>query len=250
MKLQLGAAVLMAALTPLTAVTAPSPASAGVNTTPPAVGSCHALTYNEYLAAIEPDPAVACSERHTSVTVMVREFSTPPDWTDFGQIVRRMFVPCLKSLVRVTGGFGSLVQLSPYGLTFYKPTKAQRDAGAAWVRCDAVLHGGPGSLAPVPEDLTLHWPTGLHVRKCRLGKRADFALTVCSRRHKYIAMWTVRMRGDTYPGERVAKRFARRECFERVGDPAGGDPFVYEWVSSRALWRAGLRYAVCLPLKG
>jgi hypothetical protein len=247
---RLGAAVLLAAaLTPLTAVTASSPAHAGeVDITPPAVGSCHDLTYDEYLAWTEPDAEVDCSARHTSVTIKVKEFSTPPNWNEWPRIVVRMYVPCLESLVAATGGRSAQVQMTAYGLTFYKPTKAQRDAGAAWVRCDAVLHGGTEALAPVPADIQLEGDRPpLNVRKCRLSERADFALTVCSRRHVYISTWTFRMRGDDYPGERVARRFAYRKCENKLGSDTRWN---YEWVASKLNWRAGLRSAVCSPYVG
>jgi len=245
LKLRLGAAVLLAALTSLTAVTAPSAtAGPGADITPPEVGSCHNLTYDEYLASSEPDPAVECSARHTSFTVRVKQFDAPPDWSKWSEIVRSEYVPCLKDLLAITGGSSARLQMTSYGLTFYRPTKAQRDAGATWVRCDAVLRGGIESLAPVPENVLLDGtPPASGIRKCRLGKAKDYAVTVCTRTHQYIATVTVRMRGDNYPGEEAAQRFAHRKCIDKLGNR---DPFVYEWVPNRYYWRAGLRNAVCL----
>ena len=175
----------------------------------------------------------------------MKEFETPPDWANWERILSRQYVPCLQALVTATGGRAAQVQLSAYSLTLYKPTRAQRDAGAAWVRCDAVLRGGTDSIAPLPQDIRIDGTRPpMNVRKCYLGERVDYAYTVCSRRHQYIAAWTFRMRGDSYPGERAARRFAHRKCSDKLGTQTD---WVYEWVYSKHWWRAGFRSAVCAP---
>ncbi|RHW27449.1 hypothetical protein D0Z08_09910 [Nocardioides immobilis] len=65
MKMRLGAAVLLAALTPLTAVSAPAPARGEVDITPPAVGSCFDLTLDEVKAVSNAKPPVDCSARQS-----------------------------------------------------------------------------------------------------------------------------------------------------------------------------------------
>ncbi|WP_188113319.1 septum formation family protein [Nocardioides humilatus] len=245
MKLRLGAAVLSAALISTTAFTTAAPATAGPGTdvTPPEVGTCHDLTWEEYYAKFEPEAAIDCATRHTSLTVRVTQYESVPD--DWGQVITDDYTPCLKDAVTATGGDAAQYQMTSYSITFYRPTRAQQQAGAAWLRCDVVLRGGHETLAPIPQDVVL---TGLrppaNVRKCRLGSAADYELTVCTRRHKYVAYTTAHMRDDRYPGERAAKRFAGRKC----NDLIGGAPFVYEWVPNKFYWRAGLRNAVCLPL--
>ncbi|MEZ0579903.1 septum formation family protein [Nocardioides sp. MH1] len=244
MKLRLGAAVLAAALLPLTTFLVPAPVSAGtVDTTPPTVGSCHALSWKQYMARTEAAPAVDCSARHTSLTVRVTQLETAP--TSWDDVYADEYVPCLKDAVQATGGSAAKYQMTAYGVTFYRPTAAQIDAGAAWLRCDIVLIGGDEALAPVPQDTVIGGARpSADVRKCREGKRADYRLTVCTRPHKYVAYTTARMRNRSYPGEKAAKRFAARRCNDLIG---GGGVFLYEWVTSRYSWRAGLRNAVCLP---
>jgi len=233
----------------LTAVTGAAPATAGgVDITAPEVGSCHDLTFDEYYhGKVEPEPAVDCATRHTSVTVRVRELDfTPEGDKEWGEVIYSDYVPCLKDLVRATGGRAAMVDLSAYTLTFYRPTNAQEDAGARWLRCDAVLRGGPESLAPVPQDIVIEGALPpMDVRKCRLGRQDDFALTVCTRRHKYLSTVAIRMRGDNFPGERAAKRFALRKCEDRLG---ARTTFAYDWVPNKFYWRAGLRHAVCSPV--
>ncbi|WP_183094644.1 septum formation family protein [Nocardioides stalactiti] len=247
MKLRLGAAVLLAALIPLTAVTSSSPASAGteVDITPPAVGSCHDLTWDEfYSAAEEPEAPVDCAGPHTSLTVRVTEIDPVDDWeASWGDIVNREYVPCLKALVAATGGRPDLVLMSTYRLTFYRPTEEQREAGASWVRCDAVVWGKQGTIMRMPTDVVMDGSRPpASVRRCLLGKRQDYATVVCTMRHQYIATWAFKMPHDRYPGERRAKEFAHRKCHDKLGS---GD-WVYTWIY-KSYWRAGLRYAVCSP---
>lgn len=215
-----------------------------MDTSPPAVGSCHDLTWAEYYYAVsEPEPAVDCSGHHTSQTVRVTELDPVRDWrAEWPKIVGREFVPCLRSLVRTTGGNAARVQLSAYSLTFYRPTKPQRDAGAAWVRCDAVA-AGPGFVSPLPPSLSLERGVPRQVGKCFLGSREDYAQTVCRRHHSYYATVAREMPDDHYPGVRAAKEFAKRKCRQVMHQRAGH--WVYQWVPSRAYWRAGLRSAVC-----
>lgn len=245
---RLRVAVALGLVTSLAAVSVPPAARAGtVDITPPAVGSCHDLTFDEALSSSDPDPAIECSTRHTSLTLQVVDYEAPPDWREWDKISRRLWVPCNKALIERVG-YADWVQKSAYRVTFFRPTKAQRDAGAAWVRCDAVVLAGPHSLGKVPGR---HMGMGGlgpmdQVAKCRRGKRDDYAMVICTRPHEFFAQWTPGMRGDHYPGVRAAKKFAADKCMDLVGDPAGGDPFLYEWVPNRLYWRAGYRSAVCL----
>ncbi len=209
---------------------------------------CHDLTYEEASAVSDPDPPVPCSEDHTSMTLRVLHLSDP-DWDSWAVIVRRMIVPCHKELIKEAGGRTYMVQRSAYDITYFLPTKAQREAGADWVRCDVVVRAGLGNLGKVPEHMDMEttiWPSP-DVRKCRQGRPSGYALTTCSRRHKFGSHWTPEIPGDEYPGKRKAEKFAYEQCYDLLGIETSGDPFLYEWVPSRRLWRAGYRHAVCLP---
>ena len=98
-----GAALLLAALTPLTAVTTPSSADALVDTDPPAVGSCHNLTYEEIRGVSSDKPPVPCSSRHTTLTFDVVEFAEPPDWNDEDTYEGDVFAQCNLSWIDVLG---------------------------------------------------------------------------------------------------------------------------------------------------
>ncbi|WP_183100523.1 septum formation family protein [Nocardioides pelophilus] len=242
MKLRLGAAVILAALTPLTAVTAPSPASAGVDITPPEVGSCHAYTKAEGAGKSDFTPVVECTEPHTAITVAVVEFEVAPDWDDPDALDQALSDECYPAWYDALGGNIKTIQRSAYITYIFIPTRAQRDAGAAWLRCDVALQGGT-KLMNLPDRLALGGlPLPDRVAKCRANERADYAYTVCSRPHAFRATHSVKYPHSSYPGLRASKRFALRECRERIRTPY----MFYEWVGSRAAWRAGYRHAVCL----
>lgn len=242
MKLRLGAAVLLAALVPLTAVTAPSPATAGVDTTPPAVGSCHDLTLEEAYAESDPDPAVPCSARHTSATVATVELDeAPADWGDPASYPRSVWRTCHEAFHVALGNNRKVIRRSAHTLFWFSPTRVQREAGALWVRCDVATLGGD-RLVPIPRRLKLGGlPLPDSRAKCRQGAGADYAYTACSRPHQYRATHSIKYPHSSFPGPRKSKRFALRECRERASAP-----FFYEFVSSRAAWRDGYRHAVCL----
>ncbi|RHW27450.1 hypothetical protein D0Z08_09915 [Nocardioides immobilis] len=241
MKLRLGAAVLAAALIPLTAVTTSSPASAGVDTTPPEVGSCHDLTMAEGYDESDPDPAVDCAGPHTSITVAVVELEQAPDWTDPSSYPDSVWRTCGNAFELALGDNPKLIRRSAHTWFWFMPTRVQREAGALWVRCDLTLLGGD-RLLKLPQELVLGGlPLPNAVAKCRQGKRADYAYTACSQPHQFRATLSIRYPHSSYPGPRAAKRFALRKCRARATSV-----FFYEYVGTRAAWRNGYRHAVCL----
>lgn len=242
MKLRLGAAVILAALTPLTAVTAPSPASAGVDITPPVVGSCHDVTKAEAGEASEPDPAVACTERHTTTTVQVVTLDGTPNWRDYAALNRAMFVRCWRAIDAALPGDVAARVRSAYMLYWFIPTKAQRDAGANWIRCDVGLPNGD-RLVNLPTDGSPELGSLPHpdrIARCRLGSDASFEVVVCSHGHSFRATHHVRHPADNYPGAREMQRWAIRKCRDRIS--AG---FYIEYPMDKLAWQAGHRFAVC-----
>lgn len=242
MKLRLGAAVLVAALIPLTAVTTSSPASAGVDTTPPEVGSCHALSYDQAFDKADPNPAVPCTERHTSVTTKVVMFAEAPDWSDLAALVRVAGRHCTRANLAFFGNNVRAYQLSTYISWFFIPTRAQREAGASWMRCDLTLYGYR-SLKPLPTDgdpALGALPLDNKVARCRKGKRNDYDVTSCDRAHQFHATHAVKYPGADYPGDKRMVRWTIRTCSERLGRSFG-----YWTRATRSGWKHGLRYSVC-----
>lgn len=236
-----GAALLLAVVTALTAVSAPAPARGEVDITPPAVGSCFDLTLDEVKAVSNAKPPVDCSSRHTTLTFAVVEFPKPPDWNDEDTYRSEVLDQCNVAWIEVLGGNPKTITRSSYTYYWLLPTPAQRDAGAAWVRCELVLLAG-GSLMRLPQKVGLgRLPLPDAVARCREGERADYRVTVCSRPHRYRATHSAKLPWSRWRGEDAAQSFAHRECDERTRGR-----FHYQWPSSQYWWRLGFRFATCL----
>jgi len=238
---RIGAAFL-AAGTALIGVTAPSPARAGeVDITPPAVGSCHRMTYDEVRSPSNGNPPVPCSERHTTLTFDVVEFPEPPDWNDEETYRSEVYEQCNLSWIEVLGGNPRTITRSSYTYYWLLPTPAQREAGAAWVRCELALLSN-NLLGRLPRKVMLgRLPLSDSVARCRGGEGADFRVTICTRPHQYRATHSVKLEWSRWRGAEAAQAYALRECDERIR----GD-FHYQWPSSQYWWRLGFRHAVCL----
>lgn len=242
MKRLLGAGVAAAVLmAPLAAVTGQQPASAQVDTDPPAIGSCHHLTYAEVRGVSSGKPPVPCTDPHTAVTFDVVEFPAPPDWNDEDTYRDEVLDQCNRSWVEVLGGNAKTITRSSYTYYWLLPTPAQRDAGAAWVRCELVALGGD-RIVRLPRRVELGGlPLPDAVARCREGERADLRLTVCARPHQYRATHSVKLPWRGWRNDDAAQKFAYRECDERIRGH-----FYYQWPSSRYWWLLGFRYATCL----
>ena len=237
----LAAALSVLGLVPAPTSAAPEPAR---GTTTPVVGDCHALTVDEGAKASDPDAPVDCTAPHTSVTVRVVQL-TNPDWSDVDKIGGQISAPCFRSWIEKLGGNTKKVRMSAYAMYWFVPTKAEREAGATWVRCDAVLLGGR-KFIPLPSgsDITLgSLPLTNKFAKCRAGKRSGYQVLSCSRRHVYRAKIAIRYPDGAYPGKRAATRWALRKCSARLNTA-----FYYEPVLSKFAWnKLGYRHAICLP---
>jgi hypothetical protein len=245
MRLRLGAILLVAAITPLTAVTLQQSAYAGVDTTPPEIGDCHAYTKAQGAGASDRTPIVDCADPHTAITVAVVEFDRAPNWSNPDALDRPFRRHCIPAFFDALGNNLKAIRRSAYVPYTFIPTKAQRNAGAAWLRCDVALQGGT-KLMNLAGDLTLgRLPLPASVAKCREGRRGDYAYTVCSRPHQYRATHSIRYPHSSWPGVRSSKRFAYRVCLERAR-ALRSETFFYEQVASRWAWRVGYRHAVCL----
>ena len=239
------AAVLPPALSTL--LVAPGSASAeatrgGVDITPPAVGSCHAMTFDEAMAYADPDPAVDCTTAHTSVTVKVVTFTGQPDWTDGDALYRQYGAPCSRAELALVGGKAKALQMSAYDFWVFFPTKAQRDAGANWVRCDVLLPVGK-TLTSLPTDGDPELgapPLADDLARCKAGKARSYLVTACSGPHAFRATTFLKHRGTAYPGRERLSRWTNRRCWTELGHRFG-----YYTIPNAQRWRAGLRYSIC-----
>lgn len=242
MKLRLGAAVILAAaLTPLSVVTTTSsPAAAGVDITPPEVGSCHDLTFDEAYEPSDPDPAVACSERHTTVTVGVIALNDP-DWTDKDAIAAKVGPKCVRAELAFFSGKAKELQMSTYSTWLFFPTRVQQEAGAAWVRCDTALYGYR-SLKPLPtsgEPRLGRLPHPDGIAQCRKGKSDGYAVASCDKAHRFRATHAFKYPGDRYPGVKKVVKWTKGKCGRALRSA-----FFYDAPTKRD-WSTGHRYSIC-----
>ena len=209
----------------------------------PKAGSCHALTGAESGAASDPDAPISCDRTHTSRTFMV---PTVPDriaMDDLDALGELVSDRCTPTYLRKISRSDRARALSSYFYVWFAPTRQEIRDGARWVRCDIVLAGGPGALAPLPPAITPALRTAPHpdnVARCQLGKRKDFAITVCSKAHEYRAKGTYVMAGKKYPSERARFAEAKRRCPRITGSRS--------WLvsyASVASFRFGSKLAIC-----
>ncbi len=226
---------------PLAAVVGTAaPARAEVVPEPPPVGSCHDLTLDEAAAESDPDPAVECTEHHTTITVGAIQFETAPNWNDtdsYGSMVQKR---CVSKMGDFFDDRYKALSLSTWTVYWFIPTSAERDAGATWVRCDAAVYS-PGQVPPLPTSDTplLQDPPASWARWCTQSKDKNFATTTCNRSHAYRATDAIKYSGS-YPGADAGNKWALRKCRARFGDR----PFLY-YFPGKVSFNIGYRFAVC-----
>ena len=147
---------------------------------------------------------------------------------------------CSPPLLDALGGNAKAVQLSAAsGPWWFMPTKAQRDAGASWIRCDLTITGGERFM-PLAADPTLSLPLPDSQAKCRQGKRGDYRITACARTHQYRATHALKYPATRFPGSRRVMRWTAEKCSNKLGRSFG----YYEW-PTKSTWRQGYKFSVC-----
>lgn len=220
------AALLLALGTAVVLLAAPGPAPAGAAVEAavgaaapgagrPAVGDCHALTSRENQASVDPDRAVPCTQRHTTVTFKVPTVrrAVARDLEANFDVAYRVCRPALARALRATE---RTLAVSAYTMTIFAPTRRQVAAGARWLRCDVFLPVGPRGLAPLPTDrapvVGRRLPLPNKISRCGNAGRSGFSRTVCTARHEFRARGSVVVRSRRFPGEDALVAIARRRC--------------------------------------
>jgi hypothetical protein len=134
-------------------VLAAAPASAGPGYHQPKVGSCHAMTMQEFNRIVVPAASVPCGKRHTTKTLVVKRLSGDVDW-NAKYLMRPIWATCLRKMNRVLGGSDKARAMSSYAPSFFIPSPRERARGAKWLRCDLGLLGDR-VLQPIPQNLDL-----------------------------------------------------------------------------------------------
>jgi hypothetical protein len=238
----LGAVVAIVTLT-LAPLTFAPPASAGAADGPgfeqPALGECRNLTLAEMYTVSDRTAPTDCADPHTMLVIAVPHLPPAMSWSaPRAKLEAAFFRKCRPAWDEFLGRTEAAREMSAYSWAWYMPTKAQRDHGARWFRCDAILYGGTRALN-LPEDTAPALPsTPLpdSVARCLTGK---LYMTACSRNHAWRATGSFRLRGAAFPSEKQFQAASVR-CESRVSSTG------YRWQHPRlAEWKLGNRTMVC-----
>jgi hypothetical protein len=235
-------AVVITLLMPLAGVILTAgPAEAGPTFQQPRVGECRAMSWKEYMAASDNEAPVDCSQPHTSRVTDVVRLPKRVGWgasiDRLTNIATRMCAPSMKETL---GGSYSSRAMTAYSGAWFMPTKAQRDRGARWIRCDLVLLAGT-RLATLPTDAVPALGAQPHPARIAACARArTFARTICSSRHGWRATGTFTIRQKAYPTVREFRRAAIRRCPSRVSTGR----FFWQH-RAEVQWRLGDHVVVC-----
>ena len=212
---------------------------AGASPSRPQVGECRALTLDDIYKAANTTAPVDCAEDHTSRVVEVGRLPRGVDWSaGIGKLTRVVENTCRPVVEETLGTDDRTRAMSAYSYAWFMPTKAQRQAGARWFRCDLMIWGGK-RLVKLPTDeapaLTA-LPHPDSVARCLMSSGRT---TVCARSHGWRATGVLVVAEQKYPGDKAIRRIALRRCPDKVDS----DSFWFTW-STRIGWKFS-RTIVC-----
>jgi hypothetical protein len=235
--LSLLAAAALVAGTLTASVAAPASAAIGK----PAVGECHDLTTAQVNAPTDSQAPVDCSQSHTTRTIRVAQLPSGTSWNDGAdQISRTVDRKCLPARDEALGRTAKVRDRSAYTYVWFIPTRAEREAGARWFRCDLALIGGSRML-PLPTDETPALgglPLPDSVAKCLHPD--TLITTTCERTHTWRSTGSFTLRLVDYPTDKRFRTAALKRC------PALVTTGRYRWTFRGEMgWKLGDHTVVC-----
>ena len=242
------ALVLAACSAPLQKETAADKAS------PPALGTCYALTPKDTEQPSNASEPVACSKPHTAETFAIGTLpaSTGKDYDSAGH-GRWIFTTCEKAFEKFLGVDESQAMRVQLSWAWFRPSEKGWDKGARWYRCDLV--GGSDSatsyaaLPTTAKGLFRAKPPEAWLLCARGASVLKSEKVACSEAHDWRAVSTIKLGepADAYPGDRLVQVRTRDYCSDSVGAwmnyPVDYE-FGYTWFHE-AEWKAGNRRSVC-----
>lgn len=204
----------------------------------PAVGTCYRMSEKELRQVSYGEAAVDCAGKHTSQVVAVTYLPDGLSWrrASVGKVTKLAVKGCQPALDAALGGDVVLRAQSAYQLTFFIPTKAQRRAGARWIRCDVVL--GLSPLTSLPPTLALTDPLADGVTACLDGRGV---VRSCSKKHTFRATGAVTIDRKRYLSDRAFRTVGSRKCQKHI---TNNKPFYLTWPNKHA-WKLGDRTITC-----
>ncbi|HET6625292.1 MAG TPA: septum formation family protein [Nocardioidaceae bacterium] len=243
------------AASPSAGASSASPGPARTTGAPPAPappdGGCYRLTFAQLRPASNDSEPVSCRDPHTAQTIHVGELdAVEPD-----AVSTQVSTTCPRKLAAYLGGDRSTRALSRFKVVWFTPTPEQLDRGATWFRCDAIAFAGHEELAPLPAPRRL---AGLLDNDRALERYGlcgtaapgarHFARVICSRRHSWQAIATIRIDGGArYPGVRKVRVAGDQSCKDtvrRVSDSTLRFRYGWEW-PTKDQWERGQHYGFC-----
>ncbi len=234
----------------------PVPSRSAEPPPPPAPDGCHDLSYEAALAPTTSSRAVPCTEDHTSETFHVGSLDRVVGGrllaVDSRRLQEQATTECPDRLPDLVGGGVEQQRLSMLRAVWFTPTVRQSDAGAEWVRCDAIAVAGPERLLPLTGPLGGVLDTGAGRDRYGMCGTAEpgtggFQRVACAEPHTWRALRTVTLPGPDYPGEDAAQDAGEDPCTAAARQQAA-DPldfqWGYEWPTAEQ-WQSGQTYGLC-----
>ncbi|HET6152706.1 MAG TPA: septum formation family protein [Marmoricola sp.] len=231
-------AAALTALFCLAALAAPSGAAASQAAKAPAkpkVGQCRNLTNAQSAALSDNSPTVPCSSPHTTYTFAV---ANAPKSVNMKHISSAKLGTvglsvCLPRFHKTLGAPWTVGDQTLYQFTYFNPTKAQRNHGARWFRCDLVfVDSGHLDALPITHRPFIPSPMPDSIRRCITSANR---YTPCVEGHAYrpFAAFTFK-----------AKKYPKRAVFVKEGAAHCPSATNYSW-APKVLWNAGDHAEIC-----
>lgn len=233
-----------------------SPTEAAEPPPDPPADRCYQLSFDEALATEPPTaPDRRCGRPHSTETYLVGQLNVLVDGhqvaMDSERIQAQAERRCPEALPDFLGAEQDVVRRSMIRPIWFTPTLEQADAGAQWLRCDAVVLAGDRRLATVSASLRGALAEELPDRYAMCGTAAPdaqgFERVVCSAGHSWRAVTVVGFETSKYPGTNAARQRGQDTC-EDVGADNAEDPLDYRWSyewPTREQWNAGMTFGRC-----
>lgn len=240
-----------------------TPSSATAPSPPPPLPrprACYRLTLAEAVAPTNNSTPVPCRGRWTSSTFHVGSLDlVTVDGhllaVDSAEANSQVAEECPQRLARHLGGTAADLRLTVFRAIWFTPTLEEASAGAEWFRCDAVALAKPGRLARLTDSVRNildrdYSDYGL-CGTARPGESA-FQRVSCAQPHTWVALSSVDLPGQDYPGRGRVSSLGVSPCTEaarEVADDALDFEWGYEWPTA-AQWNGAAnqppqRYGVC-----
>jgi hypothetical protein len=201
----------------------------------PKVGQCRNLTPAQAAPSANNSPTTPCSEPHTTYTFAVANVAKRVNLKHISaaKFQKAGLDVCNPRFNKLLGRTYLVRDQSAFTYIFFGPTKAQRAAGARWIRCDLAVDGVSGflDLPPVHRPL-LSGPLTNAERRCLTSQRNTVP---CTEAHVLRSVGAFTVKKHKMPTIAQLTALGAKHC------PSAD---YYSW-PSKYRWSAGDHVEVC-----